>query len=320
MKMMNLFLSPDAAAGSASGAATGATSPAGAASAASGATSSALTAVAASPAASAVSAPASNAGTPASWTEGFSEDLKGYVGNKGWKSPSDVVDSYRGAEKLIGAPQDRVLKLPEKFYDDAGKLTAEGRAVREKIGAPKDAKDYNLLSPKEGGDPKLLEHFRGVFHELGLPKGDAEKITGSWNQYMESQSAAAKEARAQVVKDQDAQLAKDWGAAHEQNINIAKEAIRTMGLKTEQVTALEAALGRDNAAKLLHKFGTQVREAPYIGGSRPDEIATPLNAKNQINELKTDKSFGKLLESGDRDAKAKWDRLHQQAYPGDYRV
>jgi len=254
------------------------------------------------------------------WLGGLSEDLKGYVGNKGWKSPADLVESYRGAEKLLGVPKDRVLKLPEKFYDEKGKLTSEGRAIRESLGAPKEAKDYNLVAPKEGADPKLLDHFRGVFHELGLPKADAEKITSSWNDYIASQTTSAKEAASATIKNQQQALAKDWGAAYEQNLTIAKEAIRTMGVKAEEVTALESILGHDRAAKLFHQLGKQVGEAPYIGGQRPDALLEPVNAKAQIKELISDKDFANRLQSGDREAAAKWKRLHEQAYPGQVNI
>lgn len=280
----------------------------------------AVAAPVATPAAPSSTAAAATGTTPApSWTDGFSDDQKGYVGNKGYKSAADLVDSYRGLEKLMGGPKDRLLALPERFYDDTGKLTPEGRAVRERLGAPKESKDYNLLSPKEGGDPKLLEHFRGLFHELGLPKSDAEKITGSWNAYAEAQSVAAKEVAAASFKDQQTQLAKEWGAATEQNTNLAKEAVRAMGIKESQINALSAALGHVEAMKFLHKLGTQVREAPFIGGGKPDALLEPVNAKAQIKELINDKNFGKLLSSGDRDAQAKWQRLHEMAHPGELR-
>ncbi len=263
---------------------------------------------------------AGSAGAAPDWTSGFNEDLKGYIGNKGFKSPTELADSYRSLEKLRGVPQDRLLTLPERFYDDAGKLTAEGRAIREKIGAPKEAKDYNLLAPKEGADPKLLEHFRGVFHELGVPKADAEKITGSWNQYIEAQQTAAKEAAVQAFKDEQAKLTKDWGAAYEQNVNVAKEAIRTMGIDTKKIDAMSAILGHAEAMKFFHKLGTQVQEAPFINGSRGDKILEPANAKARIRELMKDQSFGKLLEKGDLEARATWDRLHQQAHVGEISV
>ena len=56
---------------------------------------------------------------PADWTAGLPEEMKGYVQNKGFKDPSAVVESYRNFEKLMGVPQDRMIKLPEKAEDKA---------------------------------------------------------------------------------------------------------------------------------------------------------------------------------------------------------
>ena len=320
-KMMTMFLSPDdAGGGAAAGAAAGATSSLNGTGGAAGAGTGASNGGAAAGGSSAGNGAASAGTSSQDWTHGFNDDQKGYIGNKGFKTPADLVESYRNLEKLRGVPQERLLTLPERFYDDAGKLTAEGRAIREKIGAPKEAKEYNLAMPKEGGDAKLTEHFRGLFHELGLPKADAEKIQGAWNTYAEQRGNAAKEAAVALARDQQAALAKEWGAATEQNINIAKDAIRAMGVKPEIVTALENSIGHHETAKLFHKLGTQVREAPFIGGSKPDAILEPVNAQQTIKDLRSDKEFGKRLLAGDKDAQAKWQRLHEQAYPGEVKT
>lgn len=255
----------------------------------------------------------------ADWTAGFDDDAKGYIGNKGFKAPKDVLDSYRGLEKLLGAPKDRLLTLPERMYDDQGKLNAEGRALRERLGAPKDAKEYDLKAPKESLDPQMMEHFRGVFHELGIPKTDAEMLTSSWNQYVEKMQASQKEAAVQAFKDGDTQIKKEWGAAYDQNLTKAREAVKLMGLTEKQINAFTDSVGYVDSMKFFQKLGTQVGEAPYIGGSKPDAILEPVNARAQIKELINDKGFAKLLQGGDKDAAAKWERLHQQAFPGEYK-
>ena len=86
--------------------------------------------------------------TPTDWTTGLSDDLKGFVQNKGFKAPTDILESYRGLEKAMGAKAEHLIKLPENMD------SPEGRAIWERLGAPKDAKDYKIGLAKEVGDRK----------------------------------------------------------------------------------------------------------------------------------------------------------------------
>ena len=73
------------------------------------------------------SAPAST-----DWTSGLTDEMRGYVQNKGFKAPQDVVESYRNFEKLHGVPQDRILKLPENLDTQRGKLSGSALVLRKK--------------------------------------------------------------------------------------------------------------------------------------------------------------------------------------------
>lgn len=254
------------------------------------------------------------AGTPQdqnAWMAGFNDDQKAFIQTKGYKGPGDVVDSYRNAEKLLGVPADRVLKLPEKFD------SPEMRAIWERLGAPKDAKDYGLAAP-EGGDPKLMETFVGVFHEAGIAKSAAEKIVGKWNEFQAAKQKEINDNANAAFTQQDAALKKEWGAAYEQNMNIGKEAVRVMGLTKDQVNAVGGALGFDGLSKLLVKLGTATREDVFLGGRPPGaQILAPEQAKATIKQLMGDLDFGKRLQAGEKEAQDKWTALHQQAFSGE---
>ena len=246
------------------------------------------------------------------WMGGFNEDQKAFVLNKGYKGPADIVDSYRNAEKLMGAPADRVLKLPEKMD------SPEMKAIWERLGAPKEAKEYGIKAV-EGVDPKGHDALIAAFHEAGVAKGAAEKIFGKWG---ELQTAAKAEAIANAnakFTQSEAALKKEWGAAFEQNINIGKEAVKVMGLSKEQVNAMGAGLGFDGLAKLLVKLGAAVREDIFVGGGGAGaKLLAPVQAKAEIKRLIADTAFGAKLAAGDVEAQAKWTALHQQAAPGEH--
>lgn len=256
---------------------------------------------------------------PGSWMAGFSDEMKGYISTKGFKDPGTMADSYRNLEKLIGVPQERVMKLPEKFYGDDGKLTPEGRQIYERLGAPKDPKEYGLdkLIPKEGGDPKLMEHFSGVFQEAGVPKSAAEKIVSSWNEYQAQQTTVMKEAALQKFKDSNAALVKDWGAAFEQNTQIAIEGKKRMGHDDKTVDALSTVLGHAETMKLYRQLGSAVGESAFVSGrAAPTGPVDPSTARAQIAALKSDRAFVTKYNNGDAEAVAKLTRLHEQAAHG----
>lgn len=290
----------------------GAPAPAGAAPAA----------AAPAPASLAINTPAPAAAAPAAapvangdWTTGFSDDLKGYVANKGYQNPAQLADAYRNLEKLRGVPQERLLQLPENMD------TPEGRAVWEKLGAPKTPQDYGLdkLVPKEGGDPKLAEWAAGVFHENGLPIKAAEKIMTKWNERMDAAKAASKENFNAMILQGDAVLKKEWGAAYDQNVNLAKAGMRALELDGPAIDTLERLQGREKLFKTLQKIGAGVGEAGFVPG-RPaaDGALAPEQARQKIAESMRDPLFSKRYLGGDTDAKNQMQKWHQMAYPGEF--
>ncbi len=261
-------------------------------------------------------APSTETVNPGSWMAGFNDDLKGYATTKGFKDPAAVTDAYRNLEKLQGVPQDRLLKLPESFYDDKGALTAEGRGIFERMGAPKDPKDYGIEMPKEGGDAARLEGFLKAAHEMGLTKAQAQKLAATDGAYMQQVLEAQKAQATQVFNDQQKALQAEWGAAYDSNRNIAADAARKMGLDAKKIDALSGALGHAETMKLLASIGKSVGESAFVQGQRANTPLEPASAKSRISELMADKDFGARLMNGEADAKATWQRLHEQAYQG----
>lgn len=248
-------------------------------------------------------------GQPAGdWTTGFNDDLKGYVQNKGFKDPQAIVESYRNFEKLQGVPQDRLLKLPESI----DLSTPEGRAVFERLGAPKEAKDYKIEIPKEAGDPKLADWFREVAHKNGFTHKQVEGLIGSWNETQATARKIASEQLEQKASVAEQNLKREWGGAFEQNTNIAKGGAKALGVTKEQLDALEDSLGFDGAMKLFHKLGAATGEHEFVTG-RPANggLMTPQQAQSRINDLQKDKQFYARLKANDADAKKEWNRLHE---------
>lgn len=255
-------------------------------------------------------APAGGNITPAEWTSDLDDGLKGYVQNKGFKSPKDVIESYRNFEKLRGVPQERLLALPENM----NLSTPEGRAVFERLGAPKEAKDYKIEIPKENGDTKLADWFRDVAYKNGMTHEQVAGLVGAWNESRSNAQKSMVEALTLKSQEQEANLKKEWGGAFDQNLNIAKAGAKAFGITDQQMDALEDSLGYDGALKLLHKFGVSTGEHQFHAGQPPKGgILTPLQARQKIQELSADAGFYNRLKTGDVAAKQEWERLNKMA-------
>src|SRR6185312_841401 len=87
------------------------------------------------------------AGNPIPWLEGATPEQVGYIQNKGWTDPKQVLEGYQNLEKMRGVPADRLLTLPATDADDATKA-----AFYEKLGRPKEAAGYDFsLGDKDNG-------------------------------------------------------------------------------------------------------------------------------------------------------------------------
>lgn len=261
-------------------------------------------------AAAAVSPGASD---PATWKAAMNEDLRGYIDGKGFKGPEILAEAYRNFEKLQGVPQDKIIKLANEIYDKDGKLTPDGRGVWERLGTPKEAKDYKLEVPP-GGDAKVSEHFANVFHEAGVPKAMAEQVVKSFNAFSAQQEAAHKQQLAAKYTQEKAALEQEWGMAFEQNTNIAKSAVGALGISAQQIDAIQSALGLTETMKMFNKLGKSVGESPFITGRPAGGAMEPGAAREQIRTLMQDSGFRAKVIAGDTEAKSKWDSLHKYAY------
>jgi len=249
-----------------------------------------------------------------SWLDGLGDDQKSWVQNKGFKDPKELLESYQNFEKLQGIPKERLLRLPESLEDDVSMAP-----IWEKLGRPKEAKEYDFDIPKELGDEKMADWAKEQFHKWGVSRRAAEGFVRAWNSRQEMLNKEFTENRTTEAHNQQEALKKEWGGAFEQNKNIAQAAADKFGLTTEEGQALGKLMGPAKAMKFLHKLGAGLGEADFVSGngSRPGQV-TPSQARSEINKLMNDTDFRRRLSSGDVDAKKKWDTLHQQASPGEF--
>lgn len=250
------------------------------------------------------------------WLNGLSDDARGFIQNKGFKGPSDLLDSYRGLEKLRGVPQERLLALPEKA-DDAD---AMGK-IYDRLGRPAKPEEYKLPEPKGAkADEKFMEWAKGTFHKLGLSSQQAANLTAEWNNFSESMMSGQTQAFQAELAKQEGQLKVEWGVDHDRNVAIAKKAAATFGISGEMIDQLESVMGFAGVMKHLHGIGSKLGEADFVdggnGGGKNFGGMSANGAQARIKELTQDKGFMAKLMAQDTAAKDEWNKLHAAAYPG----
>jgi hypothetical protein len=270
----------------------------------------------AAPAAAPAPAPAAPAAAPVAgpeWLKGADELKVGYVQNKGWTDPAQVVDSYQNLEKMMGADKaGRTVVLPGEKAEQA-----EIDAFYAKLGRPADPKDYKVEIPPEYGNPAFADAARAKFHELGLTAKQAEGIAAFNNEFVGGQIAAQSAQSAQQFRDEVAAVRTEWGAAHDQNLVIARNAASALGWDAAKIDKISGAIGHKATMEMLYSIGSKTGESDFVSGTGTNfgGAKTPAQAKAEIQSLKQDKAFTSRLMNKDAEARTRWTQLHAWAYP-----
>lgn len=245
---------------------------------------------------------------------GLDADTSGYVTNKGWKGPADVVASYRGAEKLLGVPADQIIKLPQGDAPDFG-------PVYDRLGRPKAAGEYGLdkLVPK-GSDPKFAETAAGWFHEQGLNTKQATALTTKWNEHVAGAVKAGGEAQAAAHTLEVTKLKGEWGTQYDTNIGLVDRAIKAFGVNEQFLGAMKNAVGPAAALKFFHNVGTKLGtdDAFIAGDGRGGFLGgeTAEQAASKKAELIGNRAWVTKFNSGDQEARREMARLNKIISPG----
>lgn len=240
---------------------------------------------------------------PAKWYAGADAELIGHIQTKGWhdltpdKAALAAIQAHREAERFVGAPADRIIKLPATPEDPAW------ADVYARFGAPKDAKEYDFSSVKVGdepADPALVEFFRGQAAALHLPKDAAPALLDAYLKHQNGiGTAAAAETTAKLAEEHKV-LDANWGANKEANLFLARKGAEKLGLDATAVDALEKVTGYAKTMEALRKVGELSGEAKFISGSgqTKDGIMTREQAVARKAELMADKAWAKRYMDG----------------------
>ena len=251
-----------------------------------------------------------------SWTAGFEDaDLRSWVEGEKLSGPEPLAKSYRDLQKLTGGPLDKLVRLPDE-------PTAENmRSVFEQLGAGKTAEDYKLPVP-EGDDGEFAKIAAGWMHEAAITTKQAEMLAEKWNEHIGGMATAQTEQATIEFDNELNELKREWGGNYEANAALVDTAAEKFGMTQDQLDALKKTMGPKDSMNFLLNIGSRIGTEDMQGtlgmsnGNQGSGFGgSPAQAKEQIAALRRDPAFTQAYTSGDADARAKMQRLHQIAYP-----
>jgi hypothetical protein len=242
---------------------------------------------------------------PAAWHTGIDAEFIGHAQNKGWKldDPKEAfvaaTKQARELERHFGVPPDRLVKLPAP---DA--KPEDIRAYYERIGAPKEAKDYDLSAIK---DPAVSDTLRAAMYDRGTPKDAAGVIAAAVAKAMDGMTSAQDTEKTAKLAAQKEALKANWGDKFAYNHLQAIEGARKLGINPEAVAALEAMIGYDQVMDAMRKIGANTREDTFVekGGNGPTgDVTTREGAVARKAELMGDSAWSdRYLKGGAAEAR-----------------
>lgn len=277
--------------------------------------------------------PAPPAAPPASaWHTGLDAELIGHAQNKGWdmsdpvKAFSAAAVAHSGAQKLIGLPPEKVLRMPEASADAA---TLD--AFWQRLGAPKEAKeiDFSAIKGADGKpfDEKLGEVIRSTAVAARAPKDVALSLAAAVQKHIDSESAAAKTIRdGQVAADREA-LTRSWGANKETNLFIANQALEKLATAAQvpldkakeawDALSKVGGIGAASAMEMLRVMGVRMGEDRFVSNGGVGGQNMPMTreaAQSEIKALKGDPVFSKRYLEGGAEERQRMAALHKIAH------
>lgn len=255
--------------------------------------------------------------TTAIWHEGkVDAETLGYWQNKAWKHDDPVnialeaTKAAREAQKFVGAPPERLIRLPADAKDEAG-----WKDVWSRLGAPKEAKEYDFSAVKRADgtpiDESLAETIRQAAFTNHTPKETAAAIAASLVKHLDGQKASQDAEAASKVAAEKAALTKSWGVNDAENRLTATQGAKRLGMTPEQIQALENTIGYAGVMEMFRKIGAGTSEDTFVEGSNGSP-KTSGSAQARLNELMADQAWGKRLLAGDVSARREYESLTEQ--------
>lgn len=201
--------------------------------------------------------------TSQSFTEQLSDDDKKLVGDKGWKTPSDMLKSYRELEKTFGTR----VALPKDEDSEAWSN------LYSKLGLPESADKYEI----EGVDENVKADIQQIlFKNHVLPK-DVKNLIADYTAFAQAQSEKLKQQADALQKKELDEVLTEWGDKSEANKETAKRGAKLLGLEEDDLQSIENLIGTKKFLVAMLKLGEAISEdsigSPTRTGGKDEQLS-----------------------------------------------
>lgn len=237
-------------------------------------------------------------------------DTSNWLGDKGYDSPQAAFAAHREIERWQG----RAIELPG---DDA--TPEQWDRIYNRLGRPERPEDYEIDFGPSIGDAEKASVLSSL-HGLGLTQKQVEGLYRFQVDRIARAGRAAEMAQNQAIEEDFRKLDADWGVDKQRNDEIAKRAVRALGLEASELDMLGTAM-RTHAGiwRVMHKIGRRLGEDRSIGRAESRLASSKAEALSKIESIRGDvgHAYHNERHPGHQAAVAEMQDLHRVAYPDD---
>ncbi len=254
----------------------------------------------------------------------LSPEYRTHPGLKDINSIDGLAKGYISAQSMVGQqrlplpPPDASPEVMGTFYDSLGRPQGDkengfGYKFTEPTEMPKGV-------TKEGYEP-MEKFFREKMHGAGLSQKQADAMYGAQMEWAGQTAQGSEEGQATLEAEWKQTLRKDWGLAHDEQEDVAKQAIEALGTQELKDYFNTTRLGNHpEMMKFAAKVGSMMIESGKMGmNGRPDNTQmTPDQARVEIQQLQQNVDFMKRYNNqgqGHKEAVEQMSKLHNAAHP-----
>lgn len=251
---------------------------------------------------------AGGAGGEKPWFEPLDAEVKGYVQTRGLDKKTaaeafvEAFKAHREAEKFIGAPANEMVRLPKDSN------APEWQGVYERLGKPKEAKDYDFSAIKRVGDKPLddalADTIRKAAFDANVNKEGAVRVATEVVKYLDGVETAAAATNADKLATEKKSLNDNWGTNAAANMVVAQGAVRALGVDPTAVAALEKVVGYAKVMEMFRNIGSKIGEDRFVnaGGGGNNNVMTKDQAVSEKETLMRDEAWRGRYLKGDVEA------------------
>ncbi|MFA5388873.1 MAG: hypothetical protein WC312_03865 [Candidatus Omnitrophota bacterium] len=227
------------------------------------------------------------------WASALEPEHRTLLGVKGWKTPADIIKSYKDIEHLVPAE-----KIAMPYKDKDGNFNQDDlKRVFSQLGLPKDPKEYkpsaNFKLP-EGItlDAKFIEGFNAKLHKAGFLPHQYALVMDELANVLNQGTQAQIEANNKAFNEANLNLRSKWGLGYEEKSKLANAVLKNFCGDPKQGEAIAKKYGNDPfIIELLANVGGNLSEEALDRTNMSGTLLSPEAAQLEINTIKANPAY-----------------------------